>query len=370
MMKKTNLFLIFGLLVGLIFNGIQGATAAGTNDSELSEDIVTISLQEPTLQLFLDQIRDFDLRFLSTPKATKKITVDSILLAMVLNYTPEGKDSFYQDYTNHLLTIDPFSMNNETSRYYLPYFQFLLKEGETIKNNIRYNLIQRSLLDTKVFFSEASVFFQTYGSFTKKLEQAEHETKRNKIFERISNIIKQFFAFKYNNAFGARLDQLLKHNPEECLRLLNTVLTTFDTFVTEAGPITFALYEAFSISKEEFLKTVADLKEAAIAHTPRIDHIFLSNSLNNQKTLLTQGIVPAQEPSVASQTREAASAAWEYFPDIEHYATEAAATLRNVAQEVYEASPNVGERAQQVLDAAKNAAKTVYDTVTGNRIEG
>ncbi len=363
MMKKTNLLLVMGLLTGLNFNSAKGAAAG---DGDLFEDAVTIGRQEDTLQLYLDTIRDVNLNFPNINNVlTEKITADTILLKMVLNYNPEEKDSFYQNYTNHLLNIDPFKKNTDTSRFYLPYFSFLLKEKETIAD-VRYNLIKTMLQEAQQFLLKASTFIREHQSLTIPANSEEHEAQRKNLYERISGIIEQFQNGENNRVFGTRLNDLLTHNPEMCIELLSEALASFREFMLEAGPITFKLYRAFSINKEEFLKTVEYLKTAALEHKPQINEAFLNADLIVQQTVLLQGIQPAQPESLLSKI----GTAWEALPPLREYAAEAAQTIRNIAGATYENLPDIRETAETVKAAAQSAAEKLYNAATGNNVEG
>lgn len=362
-MKKTNLLLVMGLLAGLNLNSAKGAAAA---DSDLLGDPVTINRQEDTLELYLDGIRDLNLDFPNIKNVlTKKIDPDTTLLKMVLKYNPEEKDSFYQNYTNHLLTIAPFKKNTVTSRFYLPYFSFLLKEGETIAN-IQYNLIKITLQEAQQFLLEASTFIREHQSVINPTNSEENEAQRKKLHQRISGIIKQFQHGEHNKVFGARLNDLLEYNPQECIELLSEALANFREFMLEAGPITFKLYRAFSINKEEFLKTVEDLKTAAFEHKPQINEAFLNADLIVQQTVLLQGIQPAQPESLLSKI----GTAWDALPPFREYAREAAVTVGNTATALYNASPNITEAAKAVGAAAQSAAEKLYNAATGNHVEG
>jgi hypothetical protein len=364
MMKKTNLLLVMGLLAGLNFNSVKGAAAA--DDSSLFEDAVTIGRQEDTLQLYLDTIRRVKLNFPNINNVvTKEITADTILLKMVLNYNPEEKDSFYQNYTNHLLNIDPFKKNTDTSRFYLPYFSFLLKERETIEN-VQYNLIRITLRESQQFLLEASMFIRKHQSLTTLANSEENEAQRKKLHQRISGIIKQFQNGENNRVFGVRLNNLLTFNPEMCIELLSEALANFRRFMLEAGPITFKLYRAFSINKEEFLKTVEDLKTAALEHKPQINEAFLNADLIVQQTVLLQGIQPAQPESLLSKI----GTAWEALPPLREYAAEAAQTVRDIAGATYESLPEIEGTTEAVTAAARNVAKKLYNAATGNNVEG
>ena len=363
MMKKTNLLLVMGLLAGLNFNSVKGAAAGADND--LFEDAVTIGRQEDTLQLYLDLIRDVDLNFPNSTVVTKKIEDDTTLLKMVLKFNPEEKDSFYQTYTNHLLNIAPFEKNTDTSRYYLPYFSFLLKEKETIAD-VRYNLIKTMLQEAQQFLLEASIFIREHQSLTIRANSKEHETQRNNLYERISGIIEQFQNGENNRDFGRRLNDLLTHNPERCIELLSEALANFRAFMLEAGPITFKLYRAFSINKEEFLKTVEDLKTAALEHKPQINEGFLNADLIVQQTVLLQGIQAPKPESLLSRI----GAVWDTLPPFGEYAAGAAQVVKNIAGDAYQSLPNMSETTETVKAAAKSAAEALYNAATGNNIEG
>ena len=362
-MKKTNLILVMGLLTGLNLNSVKGAAA--DDDSGLLEDPVIIGRQEDTLQLYLDTIRDLNLDFPNIHAITKKISSDTTLLKMVLKYNPEEKDSFYQNYTNYLLTIAPFKKNTDTSRFYLPYFSFLLKEEETIAD-VRYNLIKITLQEAQQFLLQANMFIREHQSLINPTNSEENEEQRKELHQRISGIIEQFQHGEHNKVFGARLNNLLEYNPERCIELLSEVLANFREFMLEAGPITFKLYRAFSINKEEFLKTVEDLKTAAFEHKPQINETFLNADLIVQQTVLLQGIQPAQPESLLSKI----GTAWDALPPLREYTREAAVVVGNTANALYDASPNITEAAKAVGAAAQSAAKKLYNAATDNHVEG